>query len=632
MKRRPRDAGGLAEDAGAPVAGRQLEERSAGAVARGRAHLWIVRGLGNASLLLALVADVDSFTDSMNAAARQLRSHRNSVWRWRAELLHQQLVAEDGEGLRTTELARDRLACSDPLPRQLLWPSAPPATPACLRVAALLYGEVIGWRADRPGVRSDRERAKLADVDRALITSARQLLEGAGLVRFERVVKGGGRGRLLLWRGKAVLDERGVPVGSHGAGPRGRRAAARSAESAPGAAAEPAPETSHCEGPNAPESSQVAGGTAPEASHSGDSAGAAGAKRESAPETRQPAAATAPRTSQRAPRLHQKPAGRAHQKPAAPCSPQRDHSHASRAREDGSQSERTDGCLAAAAPALATIDPRAGIAVLAAAKAAPARRRGRADAEQAAQAALADLRRLAEQPGATMQWLSGVVAARGAAGAIELLLQRLGVWNLSHAKRRRLAGETALRLQPEDVLRVAADCALVPADDLPAMLRSRLEAARNCPAAAVSKSRSSWPIGRLLEAVAATVDAPLGNAPGANGGVARQPHLAGHATAPAIGSGTVARPAGASMPPGSSQGSAAPGIDCELRRRLVSRLFGDRQPVSRVATEFDLAEQIVEQVRLEEEQERAMRSAKVAPLEHLPPARRQPPFLQRGAS
>ncbi len=178
--------------------------------ARSERHLWVPRDLGNAGLLLALVLDGDRWPNNATCTANMLGVTPEAVRRWRGWLSAAGLMLVDGSFLVATEAGRECLAHSDPLPRALLRGARP--TPKELRACAAIYGECIGWRADRRGVRSDADRAAALCIGRATVAEARRLLVARGLVKLEKVQ----RGRARLVRPRAELDAKGKPVGAHG--------------------------------------------------------------------------------------------------------------------------------------------------------------------------------------------------------------------------------------------------------------------------------------------------------------------------------------------------------------------------------------------------------------------------------
>lgn len=177
----------------------------------GAAHLWVPRGLGNPGLLLGLVCDGARWPDAPTFTARALACSRDSARRWADELVRLGLAERSAGWLVATAAGRERLRRCDPLPRRLLRPGVADRTPALLRAASVLYGETIGPRASRHGVRGDRERADLAGVHRSTIRGARSLLASVGVVTFGEVR----RGRAVLVRA-APLTKDGTPIGSHG--------------------------------------------------------------------------------------------------------------------------------------------------------------------------------------------------------------------------------------------------------------------------------------------------------------------------------------------------------------------------------------------------------------------------------
>jgi len=201
----------------------------------GEAHAWIPRGLGNAGLVLALVLDGAGWPDAPTFTARWLGCSDDSVRRQTVELVGLGLVERRDGWLVATPAGRARLRRCDPLPRKLLRPGVAGRTPAVLRAAAVVYGETIGMRAARPGVRGDRERADLAGGHRDLLPKARALLARQGIATFADVR----RGRAVLVRASAVLDAAGKPVGSYGR-PLGEAARKRIAEAAARRRATPA--------------------------------------------------------------------------------------------------------------------------------------------------------------------------------------------------------------------------------------------------------------------------------------------------------------------------------------------------------------------------------------------------------
>jgi hypothetical protein len=177
---------------------------------RGERHLWVPRDLGNAGLLLALVLDGHRWPNNATGTANLLGVTREAVRHWRGWLVAFGLVLIDGGHLVATEAGRACLGRSDPLPRRLLRGARP--TPKVLRACAAIYGECIGWRADRRGVRSDADRAASVCIGRGTVAAARRLLAARGLVKLEKVQ----RGRARLVRPRAELDAKGKPVGAHG--------------------------------------------------------------------------------------------------------------------------------------------------------------------------------------------------------------------------------------------------------------------------------------------------------------------------------------------------------------------------------------------------------------------------------
>lgn len=194
---------------------------------RGTCHLWVPRDLGNAGLLLGLVLDGDRWPDAPTFTACRIGCSDDSVRRMTSELARRGLVEQRDGFLVATTAGRARLRRCDPLPRRLLRPGVAGRTLAVLRAAAVLYGETLGMRAHRHGVRGDRERADLAGVHRETVAKARTLLASVGLATFAEAR----RGRALLVRAAAVTDATGRPVGSHGR-PLGKAARERAADAA----------------------------------------------------------------------------------------------------------------------------------------------------------------------------------------------------------------------------------------------------------------------------------------------------------------------------------------------------------------------------------------------------------------
>lgn len=178
--------------------------------ARGGAHLWVPRGLGDAAMLLALVLDRPAgHPDNCSATGRTLGQHRDTVRRHRAELLRLGLAVVERGFLVGTDVARAlRQQGCDPLPRAILRGAGGRPTTAMMRAAAIVYADAVGWRAGRHGCRSDSERAGLAGVARKTVVAARMMLVERGLVTVEELR----RGRAGLRRARLTADR----VATHG--------------------------------------------------------------------------------------------------------------------------------------------------------------------------------------------------------------------------------------------------------------------------------------------------------------------------------------------------------------------------------------------------------------------------------
>jgi hypothetical protein len=418
---------------------------------RGAAHVWVPRGLGNAGLLLAVVLDGDHWPDAATFTARRLGCSDDSVRRQTRELVGLGLVEQRDGFLVATAAGRDRLRRCDPLPRRLLRPGVAGRTLAVLRAASVLYGETLGLRASRHGVRGDRERADLAGVHRETIGKARALLTSVGLATFSEVR----RGRAVLVRGAAVTDAAGRPVGSHGR-PLGESLRERVAATAAKRRATPAG-TGRVTAAQTGRPIQCSTSTSPIHGAAPATDGWPFASR-----------------SDGCLEVHQaEPAG-----VALPfADPTRRHRRAS----------------VTAGDVLGELVPELG-----AAKADRAAR-----AANSSERAAAELRRLAADP-QTVPRLLRMPAPR----AIVQVLEAAGVYDTAPRRRAGLAVQAARVLDPVRVLVLAFDVLLGRPASIGATLCSRLKRAIEGKPDLLTRCRAAWPIGQFLEVVARGNDAP----------------------------------------------------------------------------------------------------------------------------
>jgi hypothetical protein len=421
--------------------------------ARGEAHVWVPRGLGNAGLLLAVVLDGDHWPDAATFTARRLGCSDDSVRRQTRELVGLGLVEQRDGFLVATAAGRDRLRRCDPLPRRLLRPGVAGRTLAVLRGAAVLYGETLGLRASRHGVRGDRERADLAGVHRETIGKARSLLTSVGLATFSEVR----RGRAVLVRGAAVTDAAGRPVGSHGR-PLGESLRERVAATAAKRRATPA-----------------------------------GTGRVTAAETGPPiqcssstfpihGAAPAPDGSRFAPRLDGCP----------------ERAPVQQAGVDVSVADPTR--RRRRAPMTAGDVLRELVPELGAARADRAKR-----AASSSERAYAELRRLAVDPRAVSRLLR-MPAPR----AVVQVLGAAQVFDLAPHRREGLAVQVARVLAPVQVLQLALDVVLARPHNVGAVMLDRLKRRLAGDGELLTRSRAAWSIQRFLDAVCGdSVETPV---------------------------------------------------------------------------------------------------------------------------
>lgn len=184
-------------------------------------------------LLIALASDrAEGYPDNVAATARRLGVSRPAVRAWRDSLVTARLLQRTAGGLlqpgpawpeferqaRAEFEARGLVWGWDSLPRRMVGR----LTPNALFAAAVLHGECVA-RVKR-FVRSDGERAELANVSRATVRAARDALEREGMSHVEHVR----RGRMRLTRMR--FDERA----SHGSPMSLVRAANEAARAAAG--------------------------------------------------------------------------------------------------------------------------------------------------------------------------------------------------------------------------------------------------------------------------------------------------------------------------------------------------------------------------------------------------------------
>lgn len=161
------------------------------------------QSLGASRLLLALVLQRQTYPDNISDIGRRLRASRNTARRWRDELVALGLVRRvagslelDEKGFsawreRETELLRQRNVdwhC-DGLPWALIRGSRGQrqATHTQLLACAVLTSEAL--RRTRY-IRSDAERARLANVSESTVYEARNVMVARGLVTVEHVRRG----------------------------------------------------------------------------------------------------------------------------------------------------------------------------------------------------------------------------------------------------------------------------------------------------------------------------------------------------------------------------------------------------------------------------------------------------------
>lgn len=420
---------------------------------RGGSHLWLPRALGDAGVLLALVLDREAgHPDNCSATGRQLGVHRDTVRRLRDELVHRGLVVVvDGYLVATAEgCAVQRRGC-DPLPRPLLRGRCDRPSLAQLRAAAVVYGDAVGWRADRRGCRSDAERAELAGVHRHTVVAARALLVARGLVAVEELRRGRAdlrRARLTEDRsathGRPMSDGRAEASAEHAR--RGRARLRRGAELV-------------------------------------DSGGA-----ELVDTPMQSPTGTIPLQAPPAP-----PKG--FPKPFAQEGFDRQSEPATAVRVADPQQRRRR------APAPAGDVLRDLVPELPQARAAQAGRDagGSAGAE-------AELRRLVQDPQAVPRLLR-LPAPR----AVAQVLVASQVLDQAPRLRDGLAVQVARVLAPVQVLALAIDVVLGRPRNVPAVLRQRLDRAVAGGGELLTRSRAAWPIGRFVEQLAGS--APKGAKP-----------------------------------------------------------------------------------------------------------------------
>jgi hypothetical protein len=152
-------------------------------------------------LLLALALDrPDGHPDNLAATARLLGSSEQAVRDWRRTLLADGILERRAgflvagpalpEWRRRAEAdfaARGLRYGHDPVPRAFL---ARAASPSILHAAAVVYGDAVGWERERRFIRTDAERAALANASRPTVRAARAALEAAGLVAVEALRRG----------------------------------------------------------------------------------------------------------------------------------------------------------------------------------------------------------------------------------------------------------------------------------------------------------------------------------------------------------------------------------------------------------------------------------------------------------
>lgn len=149
------------------------------------AHLWVPRGtgLGSRVLLLAMAMHGPAgWPDNCSYTGRLLGVRRATIRQWRDDLVQRGLLDSDGSVLRPRPAAIPLLRKSSPLPWGVLYRRQKPS-PAVLLAMAEILADTLGWHATRKGVRSDAERASMAQVSRNTIRAARAILVDLGMVQ-----------------------------------------------------------------------------------------------------------------------------------------------------------------------------------------------------------------------------------------------------------------------------------------------------------------------------------------------------------------------------------------------------------------------------------------------------------------
>ena len=408
-------------------------------------------------LLLGVALDVPGgWPDNCTDTARLFGVTREAVRDWRGRLVAAGLVTLEGGRIVPTGRARALLRCSDPLPRRLLRGRGPRPSPEALRACASLTADTIGPRADRRGVRTDRERADAVGVSEKTVRAARRLLASLGLLAA--TVEQRGRARVV--RVVAERDARGKPRSAHGSPPaearlqaaaeraeRGRARLRRGANEMPSEGANE--KALPMQGPSVPspmqpaEPAQADGDTI--ASRSGG-----------CPEGQQAESAGV----------------------AVPVAdPTRRHRSAPATVGD---------VLAAMVPDL------------------PAAKADRAEsAASSSVRAAAELRRLAADPQAVPRLLR-MPAPR----AVAQVLAAAQVYDKAPRRRDVFAVQVARVLDPVRVLMLALDVVLGRPRNVGVVLLGRLKRTIAGEGELLTRCRASWPIGQFLEAVAHGSDAP----------------------------------------------------------------------------------------------------------------------------
>jgi hypothetical protein len=175
--------------------------------------------MGTTRLLLGLVMQSGTYPGNVSDLAKRLNTTRTTVRRWRAELVDLGLVTDDGDRLhingeaveawkadQARKLAEQGIPWTcDALPWACLRDDdsdAPRLTPTQMLAAAVLVGEA--W-CSRPGIRTDKERATIANVGVSTVRQARDLLVAHELVEVELVRRGHARKLArLVWLKKAA--------------------------------------------------------------------------------------------------------------------------------------------------------------------------------------------------------------------------------------------------------------------------------------------------------------------------------------------------------------------------------------------------------------------------------------------